>query len=192
MEGNASTVYKNPESPQVEPEISLDQQVPGRKIFLIAGLTLAVLTLLAGVYLIINRRGATSATGESETQETAYNNPSGFEFKYPGGVGLAEEGPEVSLSGSTEMAFLVKPIEGSLQQVVDEIATNFKLNKSEPQYSQQTVNSRMGFLLLYEGKEYRYFPLYGDNYLEIVTNKDDQVGKNVLSTLKFTAPVGVN
>lgn len=191
MEGNASTVYGDAQNPPSSPEISLEPDGFSRKrLFLIAGLALAVVTLLIGAYLIISRRGATTAT--TEEQEANYINPGGFEFTYPEGVGVVEEGSEVNLSGSTQMAFLVKPIEEPLQATVDEIATNFKLEKSAPQYSQQTVNSRVGFLLLYEGKEYHYFPLYGDKYLEIVMNEDDQVGKEVLSTLKFVAPTGVN
>lgn len=153
-----------------------------------------VIVILLGVvsaYLLVNRIRSQSASEDTESIESElseYRNPNGFAFDYPKTLQLVPTEDGVRLAGETEINFLVKPMEEPLEQTVTEVADNFGIDKTTHHFSNQTVNSRTGFLLLYEGKEYHYFPLFGNYYLEIVMDELNQTGMGVIDTLEFTPP----
>ena len=83
---------------------------------------------------------------------------------------------------------MVKPMEKPLEVTVNEIADNFGINEDASDFSTQTINSRTGFVLNYQDKEYLYFPLFGEYYLEVVLEEGNQIASEVLNTLEFTPP----
>lgn len=194
MDNNAST-NETPGTPvESQPvETSIPQASNRRKIkwpFVIGGVIVIVLGVTTAAFLV-NRSRSASGNDNIETQEaqlSEYKNPNGFAFEYPKTMQLVPTEEGIRLNGETELTFMVKAMEEPLEVTVNEIADNFGIDKTTHNFSSQTINSRIGFVLLYEGKEYHYFPLYGNYYLEIVMDELDQTGMAVLDTLKFTPP----
>lgn len=193
MENNASTnVGTEVVSQEDSQETSFPDVHPNRKIKwpFVAGGILVILLGVLTAGLLVNRSRSAANTQNSEVQNelVEYKNPNGFALEYPRSLQLVPTEEGIRLTGETEVAFMVKPMEKPLEVTVNEIADNFGINEDASDFSTQTINSRTGFVLNYQDKEYLYFPLFGEYYLEVVLEEGNQIASEVLNTLEFTPP----
>jgi len=182
MEDSArGEVFKSVETPE-----PVEAPRPRRQ-FLAVILAVALALVVIVIYFSFIKKDSTNNGNAQDNQKTEYKNLNGFKINYPKDYTLTETSEGAKLTGESEIDFMVKPASEPLSSTVEEIAENFGINKDSSDYSTQSVNSRMGYLLSYQGKQYHYFPLFGNYYLEIVANNADQASE-VLSGLEFIPP----
>jgi hypothetical protein len=189
MEYNASTNNASgsvaESGPQIPSEETQRKRVfPLRTIVLIVSSLLIMVVIVAGVYFFVNR---TNSVEEATASVHEYQNPNGFKISYSDSSGVSETTEGVTVSGATDLSFVVNTSKEPLADTVAEIAENFGGNQEA--LETYTINERVGFMMDYQNNRYYYFPLVGDYYLEIVDRKpDSEANKKVLDTLVFTPP----
>lgn len=189
MEPSASGEVFNSE-PQPAQTEEMETKRPRRQLVLVALAVILALFVVFVYFSVVRKSGFSNGskpeTGQ-EAQKKEYKNLNGFKIQYPSNFALTETESGAKLTGESDIEFLVKPIEEPLAATVGKRAQEFGIKDDSPEFSTESVNSRIGYLLSREGKQYHFFPLFGNYYLEIVV-VDATKASEVMSSLEFTPP----
>lgn len=169
-------VYSGPAPREPEPVAA---PAPRRRPALVVFLVVLVvfLAVATGYFLFIRNiegRKTEAQPIENLSEWVEYVNADGFKLAYPLNLELVETADGVTLTGNGEIAFHIRELSGSLKASV---------GSEDPET--YTANSRTGYKVSQNGVTTYFFPLFGNKYLEIVTNGESE---EIISKLEFVAP----
>jgi hypothetical protein len=189
MEPSASGEVFNSD-PQPEQPEEVETKRPRRQLIVVVLAVMLALFVVVVYFSFVRKAGSTNGNNSEtsqEAQKTEYKNLNGFQIQYPSNFALTETVSGAKLTGESDIEFLVKPTEEPLAATVSKKAQELGIKEDSSEFSTESVNSRTGYLLSLEGKQYHFFPLFGSYYLEIVVG-DAQKASEVMSSLEFTPP----
>lgn len=184
MEANASgEVFRS--EPHIDSQTEtvapthVSQRLPIVRI--VAAASVVLLAILS-VYFFVNRKPSAkeaSNTTNAEPTWVEYKNPDGFVLNYPSDLSFNKETSELVFPSQKKLGFRVKKLEVPLVEKVADLGLD---------YTFYTIDSRTGFEIKNENVTYYYFPLFGESYLEIVSEESGDLVNQIVSGIKFTPP----